>query len=872
MLAGSPIPDSSEALARNSRLVLAEGDLVGECTLGAGSRGETIVGVEKNWRARDVVAVGSFVIVAGACEGKHHEFGPAIENDNTFLQPVEAGASSSGGIGSGRDGGAQPSAGGSVGEGGLCDQNGNCRCNAEAESCAPIPLCDDGGSSCESTCPGCLIDQECFAADAFNPDNLCQTCDPSRDAGAWSNNDGVTCDDDQFCTIDDSCNEGRCNGTVRVCEDGVACNGTSECNEDSDTCSPAINQCPDSALCNAASDTCVNSCGGCTIAGVCLSERAEQAGNPCMVCDPSRSVTDYSPAVEKPCGAGPSTCSQQDTCDAQGVCQPNHLPANSACGDSSSRSCDQSDACNGNGVCEPRNVPNGMACDDGAFCRQGDQCQGGECIATSNRNCGANRTCNEATDQCQCQGCVIGNSCVVSGTVSASNTCEVCDPVRNANGFSTNVCPVACPADSVCRTFTPPQAGACDSSGQCAECGAVNTRAGVLCDPGRACDGAGDCVEDLSGLVAAGPLHTCAITRTGGVRCWGLNGTTGVLGYGHTQDIGDDETPLQAANSGLGGDLEFGNGRRAVQVTAGTGHSCALFDNGTVRCWAVSNPTVAGTSDIVISPAGIVLPDEVGDADLAGQRALQISTGSAYTCAVLENGTLRCWGVSRTTEELALAFGGLRTNRVSLAGTGACAVLQGGILRCWGNGPEPTQNISTGGEVVAASTGGGNACAVLASGALRCWGVNGSGELGLGHTRFVPFNAPLADSLVDVGGQVRQLAMSVLGTTCVILQNGSFRCWGFNGSLGQLGYRHTQNIGDIQTPAQAAQPGGLGGSLDFGQGRNVLVPYGGRCALLDDRQLFCWGVNSYGEQGNPTFFPNGTGARTPADVGPVQFQ
>jgi alpha-tubulin suppressor-like RCC1 family protein len=306
-------------------------------------------------------------------------------------------------------------------------------------------------------------------------------------------------------------------------------------------------------------------------------------------------------------------------------------------------------------------------------------------------------------------------------------------------------------------------------------------------------------------------------------------------------------------------------------VTAGTSNSCALFDNGTVRCWALNNPEGAGTTNIQADSNGIVAPDAVGDADLDGERAFQISTGSVHTCAVLESGALKCWGRSLTTESL--SFGGLRTERVSVAGVGACAVLQGGIVRCWGSGyPGPTQNINTGGQAVAVSIGLGRACAALSNGQLRCWGSNSNGELGLGHTRTIAFDAPLTDSIVDVGGPVRSISMSVNGAACALLQNGTLRCWGSNGASGSLGYRHTQNIGDLQTPAQAAQPGGLGGSLDFGQGRGVLMAYEGRCALRDDGELFCWGASLFGEQGNPTFFPNGTGARTPADVGPVQFQ
>ena len=39
--------------------------------------------------------------------------------------------------------------------------------------------------------------------------------------------------------------------------------------------------------------------------------------------------------------------------------------------------------------------------------------------------------------------------------------------------------------------------------------------------------------------LAAGDFHTCALLDTGTVRCWG-KGVNGQLGYGNTDNIGDD--------------------------------------------------------------------------------------------------------------------------------------------------------------------------------------------------------------------------------------------------------------------------------------------------------------------------------------------
>ena len=47
--------------------------------------------------------------------------------------------------------------------------------------------------------------------------------------------------------------------------------------------------------------------------------------------------------------------------------------------------------------------------------------------------------------------------------------------------------------------------------------------------------------------VAAASLHTCALLRTGAVRCWGA-GVSGSLGYGNEDDIGDNEDPESAGD------------------------------------------------------------------------------------------------------------------------------------------------------------------------------------------------------------------------------------------------------------------------------------------------------------------------------------
>ena len=141
---------------------------------------------------------------------------------------------------------------------------------------------------------------------------------------------------------------------------------------------------------------------------------------------------------------------------------------------------------------------------------------------------------------------------------------------------------------------------------------------------------------DVGGTVtqiALGEQHTCALLDTGAVRCWG-DGANGRLGYGNTNDIGDNETPASAGDIDVGGTV--------TQIDAGAFHTCALLDTGSVRCWGAGgfgrlgygNSTTIGDDET---------PATAGDV-VVGGLVTQIATGGSHTCALLSGGDVRCWG------------------------------------------------------------------------------------------------------------------------------------------------------------------------------------------------------------------------------------
>jgi alpha-tubulin suppressor-like RCC1 family protein len=135
---------------------------------------------------------------------------------------------------------------------------------------------------------------------------------------------------------------------------------------------------------------------------------------------------------------------------------------------------------------------------------------------------------------------------------------------------------------------------------------------------------------DVTGLaegitaLAGGERHTCALTSSGGVRCWGEN-TLGELGDGtNTNRL----TPV-AVNG-----LETG----VMEVDAGLLYTCAVTSTGGARCWGDNSFGQLGDGSQIDRNIPV---DVIG---LTG-GVTSIVTGAFHTCAILSDSSpLRCWG------------------------------------------------------------------------------------------------------------------------------------------------------------------------------------------------------------------------------------
>jgi alpha-tubulin suppressor-like RCC1 family protein len=123
--------------------------------------------------------------------------------------------------------------------------------------------------------------------------------------------------------------------------------------------------------------------------------------------------------------------------------------------------------------------------------------------------------------------------------------------------------------------------------------------------------------------VSSGGAHTCAVTSSHGIKCWGLN-SEGQLGDGRTIL---KEPPVDVVGLASG----------AVSVASGMRHTCALLDNGHVECWGNNGGGQLGNGSTVDSPLPLAvsdLPDEV----------VAVTAGENHTCVVTKQSLVKCWG------------------------------------------------------------------------------------------------------------------------------------------------------------------------------------------------------------------------------------
>jgi alpha-tubulin suppressor-like RCC1 family protein len=349
--------------------------------------------------------------------------------------------------------------------------------------------------------------------------------------------------------------------------------------------------------------------------------------------------------------------------------------------------------------------------------------------------------------------------------------------------------------------------------------------------------------------IDAGYFHTCALTRSGAVFCWGEN-FLGQLGDGTTVER---HTPVRV--SGLNGGV--------VAIALGAHDSCALMRSGGVKCWGWNRSGQLGDGTTT---------DRLTPVDVVGLHSgvSAIAAGDEHTCAALRSGGTKCWGenswgqLGDGTTQISFTpvdVSGLssRVSGITAGSDHTCAVTSAGGAKCWGLNlfgelgdgtfdwrrltPVDVSGLSTG--VSAISAGDFHTCALTSVGGAKCWGADGNGQLGDGSVRYGQ-----ATPLDVVGLSSGVVAISGSEHTCAVTSAGGAKCWGTN---------HWGELGD-GTTTQRLTPVDV-----YGLATGVRAPAAGldhSCAVMSAGGVKCWGLNENGELGDGTT----TNRLTPVDV------
>lgn len=433
-----------------------------------------------------------------------------------------------------------------------------------------------------------------------------------------------------------------------------------------------------------------------------------------------------------------------------------------------------------------------------------------------------------------------------------------------------------------------------------ADCGNSVPEAGEACDDGNNTDGDG-----CSSLCQVELLPECGNgVLEAGEECDDGNTTDGdgcsqnclfegvpVCGNGATEGAEECDDGNTLNNDGCDASCS----REIVQLATGDFHSCALFTNGTVKCWGEDNEGRLADLDPADNNIGDI-PGEMPPApvDIGGSVA-QLTAGDEHTCALLSSGGVKCWGngalgrlgygneISIGDNEPPSSVGEVNLGGVVIqidAGDAYnCALLENGNVKCWGSGASgqlgygdvnnlgdapgemPPPNVSVGGFVTQIATAQNHACVLLSTGDVRCWGASADGELGQGNTATIGDDEPPSSvGVVDIGGQVLQISTAERHS-CALLASGNIRCWG-SGDGGRLGYGNVNNLGDNEPPAVA------GDVLLGGIATQVIAGDTFTCAILANQSARCWGRNGNGQlgYGNTDFIGDNEPPSTAGDL------
>ncbi len=321
---------------------------------------------------------------------------------------------------------------------------------------------------------------------------------------------------------------------------------------------------------------------------------------------------------------------------------------------------------------------------------------------------------------------------------------------------------------------------------------------------------------DNATLTSSGRTH-CMILNDNSIRCWGEN-NRGQLGDGTR---GDERHYLTNVSLPAGKIPRSISGNSADMNSGENGYFCAIMDDGSLYCWGYN-----------------------GDGQMGSGNSC---TGSSYINDCNGNS-----GISSPTQ-VTLPTGRIAT-AISTGGNFMCTILDDGSVWCWGDNsygqlgvgnssnsgnwrytPNPVM-MPTGSSAVAIASGGRHSCMIIQDGRAFCWGYNYYGQIGDGTSdtfnaiRNLPTQVYSASDYISISAGYE--------FTCAITTLYSLECWGNNNDR-QIGYSTSNPDWKYVTPKTVTLPSNL-------EVRSISTGASSACAILETMETYCWGDDNNG--------------------------
>ncbi|MCH8849800.1 MAG: hypothetical protein IIC89_03130 [Chloroflexi bacterium] len=376
-----------------------------------------------------------------------------------------------------------------------------------------------------------------------------------------------------------------------------------------------------------------------------------------------------------------------------------------------------------------------------------------------------------------------------------------------------------------------------------------------------------------------------------------------------------------------GGDRALAEGTTASRVATGDFHACAVTTDGGVRCWGAGRLGNGGRglSTVPVDVCGVY--DDVAEQCLEPlENAADVDAGLQHTCAVLADGTAKCWGWNFWGQlgiEEVVVCPDLKFVGFSEEATGSAATDMGPCSET----PVDVDGLT---DAVAITVGPAHSCVLTDAGGVKCWGANYLGQLGDGEGgTSQDFSRTPVDVCAEYDREAEQclevlsetVAISAIGhQTCGLSSAGNVSCWGWKTGA-WLDAPTDELCGGLSgvvpcSTTPLAIPGLQGGVVQIAPGVGftcVLTSAGGvkcgggnalgalgdggacgvicftpvdvpgltsdvsaiasgeshTCALTQGGAVKCWGTNLAGEAGARSAEACGTGGRVPCARAPV---